>query len=156
MWICQCFAIVAFVTYHMISLRSDVLTVVLLKFQASWNVVLHLGLCCSSHFRGSWYLLILGQGVQEDYLDTLTFEMSGTTCPMAHHYTSEVLNLKYGIVIRGVNFYTGSLFRCFHYLYVTFSRAPLYSKVCALVQIFFFMILNLFLQSMCVLDGSEW
>ena len=60
-----------------------------------------------SHFKGSWYLLILCQAVHEEFLDTLTFEMSGTTCSVAHHYTSEVLNLKYGIVIRGVNFYTG-------------------------------------------------
>ena len=85
----------------MISLRSALLTVVLLKCGASpWSVLF-------SHFKGSWYLLILCQAVHEEFLDTLTFEMSGTTCSVAHHYTSEVLNLKYGIVIRGVNFYTG-------------------------------------------------
>ena len=88
----------------MFSLRSDVLAAVMLKIQTSWDVVLHLGLCRSRHFKELWYHRILGQAVQEEFLDCLTFETSGTTRPMTHHYMSEDLNCQYVMVISGVNF----------------------------------------------------
>ena len=41
----------------------------------------YMGLCCSRNLKGSWYLHILGQAVEEEFLDCLTLETSGTTWP---------------------------------------------------------------------------